>query len=138
MGGNFIPVEELTSVKDDIFITGEIEGKYNEVFLPEQALFIKRKNGITVITGCAHPGIIKIIQKIKENFPEIKIKFVLGGFHLMNKDVREVELIVEKFREFGIEEVGPTHCSGSEAQTIFRKSYKDKYIQVAAGKAFNI
>lgn len=136
--GNLILADKLTMIKDDIFITGEIEGEYNGVFLPEQGLFIKRENGITVISGCAHPGIIKIIKNIKENFPKNKIKFVFGGFHLMDKDTREIGLTVEKFKELGVEKVGPTHCSGSEAQTIFRKSYKDKYIQIAAGKTLNI
>ncbi len=136
--GNLILAGKLTMIKDDIFVTGEIAGEYNEVFLPEQALFIKRKKGIIVITGCAHPGIIKIIKKIKENFPKIKINLVFGGFHLMSKDNREIELIAEKFKELGIKKVGPTHCSGYEAQTIFKRNYKDKYIQMAAGKTFNI
>ncbi len=138
LGGNLILVEKLTMIKNRIFATGEIAGKYNGLFIAEQSLLIKRGNGITIITGCAHPGIVKIIKKIKENFPKEKINLVFGGFHLMNKDNREIELIVDKFKEFEIEKVGPTHCSGYEAQTIFKRIYKDKYIQIAAGKTFEI
>jgi len=138
LGGNLVLTEELTQVKKDIFATGEITGNYKGSFIAEQALLIKREEGIIIITGCSHPGIVKIIKKIKESFPKDKINLVFGGFHLMNKDNREIELIVDKFKEFEIEKVGPTHCSGYKAQTIFKRNYKDKYIQIAAGKTFEI
>ncbi len=138
LGGNLIPVEKLTAIKDDIFATGEIEGNYRGSYIAEQALLIKKNEGIIIITGCSHPGIVKIIKNVKENFPEERITFVFGGFHLMNKDTREIELIVKNFRELGVEKVGPTHCTGYEAQRIFKNEYKDNFINIAAGKTFEI
>ncbi len=138
LGGNLILTEGLTKVKDNIFATGEIAGSYKGSYIAELALIVKMEKEITIITGCSHSGIIKIIMEVKSNFPEDKIDFVFGGFHLMDTDNREVELIVEKFKEFGIEKVGPTHCTGYEAQKIFESKYKDKYIQIAAGKTIEI
>jgi 7,8-dihydropterin-6-yl-methyl-4-(beta-D-ribofuranosyl)aminobenzene 5'-phosphate synthase len=138
LGGNLILAEELTMIKDHIFATGEIAGEYSGSFIAEQALLIKKQEGITIITGCSHPGIVTIIKNIKESFPEERINFVFGGFHLMNKDDREVELIVEKLKEMKIEKVGPTHCTGYEAQMIFKNAYKDNFIKIAAGKTFEV
>jgi len=138
LGGNLILTEKLTQIKKDIFATGEIEGNYKGSFIAEQALLIKREEGIIIITGCSHPGIVKIIQEIKNNFPGERIKLVFGGFHLMDKDDREVGLIVEKFKSLEVETVGPTHCTGYEAQAKFRDAYKDKFIGIAAGKTFEI
>lgn len=138
LGGNLIPVEKLTAIKDDIFATGEIAGNYKGSFIAEQALFIKKEEGITIITGCSHPGIVAIIKEIKKSFPAEKINFVFGGFHLMNKDKREIELIVEKFKGLGVEKVGPTHCTGYEAQVIFEKEYKNNFVKIATGKTFEI
>jgi len=138
LGGNLILTEGLGKVKNNIFATGEIAGNYKGSFIAEQALLIKEKEGIIIITGCSHPGIIKIIKSIKENFPEERITFVFGGFHLMDRDIREIELIVEKFKELKVEKVGPTHCTGYEAQTIFKNEYKDQFIQIAAGKTFEV
>ena len=56
----------------------------------------------------------------------------------MNKDTREIELIVEKFKDLGAEKVGPTHCTGYEAQAIFEKAYKDNFIRIVAGKTFEV
>ncbi len=138
LGGNLITVEELTVVKDGIFATGEIVGNYKGSFIAEQALFIKEQKGITIITGCSHPGIVKIVKNIKDSFPEEKIDLVFGGFHLMNKDAREIELIVEKLKELEVKKVGPTHCTGYEAQVIFGKAYKENFIRIAAGKTFEV
>lgn len=138
LGGNFITVEELTVVKDNIFATGEIAGNYKGSFIAEQALLIKKNEDIIIITGCSHPGIVKIIKNVRENFPEERINFVFGGFHLMNKDAREIELIVEEFNELKVEKVGPTHCTGYEAQVIFKKAYKENFIKIAAGKTVEI
>jgi 7,8-dihydropterin-6-yl-methyl-4-(beta-D-ribofuranosyl)aminobenzene 5'-phosphate synthase len=138
LGGNLILTGEFTEIKDDIFATGEIAGKYKSLFIAEQALLIKREKGITIITGCSHPGIVTIIKKTKENFPDEPINLVFGGFHLMNKDEREIELIVDNFKELGVKKVGPTHCTGYEAQVIFEKLYKDNFIEIAAGKIFEI
>jgi len=138
LGGNLILTEELTPVKNGIFATGEIAGNYKGSFIAEQALLIKKEESITIITGCSHPGIVKIIKEIKNNFPGAKINLVFGGFHLMDKDDREVELIVEEFKELEVETVGPTHCTGYEAQAKFRDAYKDKFIGIAAGKVFEI
>ncbi len=137
-GGNLILTEGLTKVKNNIFATGEIAGNYNGSFIAEQALLIKGREGTIIITGCSHPGIIKIIKEVKNSFPEDKIDFVFGGFHLMGRDDREVELIVEKFKELKVEKVGPTHCTGYEAQVIFKNAYKDNFIKIAAGKTFEI
>ncbi len=138
LGGNLIPVEKLTSIKDKIFTTGEIAGNYKGSFIAEQALLIKKNEGIIIVTGCSHPGIVKIIRHVKENFREERIIFVFGGFHLMDNDTREIELIVKKFKELGVEKVGPTHCTGYDAQVIFEEAYKSNFIKIAAGKILDI
>jgi 7,8-dihydropterin-6-yl-methyl-4-(beta-D-ribofuranosyl)aminobenzene 5'-phosphate synthase len=138
LGGHLVLTEKLTEIGNGIFVTGQIEGKYKGSLIAEQALLIKKKEGIIIITGCSHPGIIKIIKKVKEDFPEEKIILVFGGFHLMGKDDREVELIVEKFKNLGVEKVGPTHCTGYEAQMIFKKAYKEDFVEIAAGKVFEV
>ncbi|MFO7889374.1 MAG: hypothetical protein R6V04_03445, partial [bacterium] len=87
--------------------------------ISEQSLVVKSKKGLVVITGCSHPGITKIVEKVREIFTKQTIYLVFGGFHLMNRERREIKLIVEKLKDLGINYVGPTHCTGYEAQQIF-------------------
>ncbi len=131
-----IEAEKTIEVTKNIFITGEILKGYSGI--PEQALTVKTSRGITVITGCSHPGIVRIIEKVKEANPSEKICLVFGGFHLINSDKREVRIIVERLKEMGVEKVGPTHCTGYEAQEIFKEGYADNFISIKAGQVFEI
>ena len=131
-----IEAEKAIEVTKNIFITGEILKGYSGI--PEQALAVKTSRGITVITGCSHPGIVRIIEKVKEANPSEKICLVFGGFHLINSDKREVRIIAERLKEMGIEKVGPTHCTGYEAQEIFKEGYADNFISIKAGEVFEI
>ena len=133
-GGELIELDKLTEIAKNIYVSGEISGVYNEQHLPEQALILKTAKGLSVLTGCAHPGIIKILEKVKAEFPKQKLYSVFGGFHLGGTDRRIIEIMAEKFKEMGVEKAGPTHCSGQEAEEIFKKRYGNNFITVKVGQ----
>ncbi len=136
--GELIGADRFIEISKDIFITGEIPGAYLGRYMPEQAFIIKTENGITLITGCAHPGIVKTVEKVKEKFSKQQLYLVFGGFHLMDKDKRAVEIVVEKFKEMRVKKVGPTHCSGKEAEELFEEIYKNNFIDVTAGQIIEV
>ncbi len=138
LGAELIELDNLTEIAKNIYVSGEIPGVYNEQHLPEQALILKTDNGLSVLTGCAHPGIIKILEKVKAEFPKQKLYSVCGGFHLGGTDRRTIEIIAEKFKEMGVEKTGPTHCSGGEAEEIFKKKYGDNFITVKVGQTIEV
>jgi len=136
-GADLIEVNKFTNIIDDIFSTGEIPGEYAFMPMPEQALAVKTQKGIVILTGCAHPGIIKIIEEVKKNLPR-EIYLILGGFHLMEKDESTVKEIISKFRQLGIEKAGPTHCTGKNAIVLFKEEYKEDFLDVKVGQIIEI
>jgi 7,8-dihydropterin-6-yl-methyl-4-(beta-D-ribofuranosyl)aminobenzene 5'-phosphate synthase len=136
--GKLIETKKNAEIAKNIFATGEIEGKYKGQYLPEQALVAKTDKGLTIITGCSHPGIVKIVEKVKRNFPNEKIYLVFGGFHLIDKDSRVVEFIVNEFKNLGVEKAGPTHCTGGEAKEIFKNIYRKNFISVNVGEVIEV
>jgi 7,8-dihydropterin-6-yl-methyl-4-(beta-D-ribofuranosyl)aminobenzene 5'-phosphate synthase len=136
LGVQLRQIEEATEITQDVYATGEIAGNYKSSYIAEQALVAKTKDGIVVITGCSHPGILKIIKKVKESFPGEKIKMAFGGFHLIDKGPREIELIAGELKDMGLQAVGPTHCTGNQAKEVFKRIYDDKFISIAAGMTF--
>lgn len=137
-GGKLIETEKVSEIAERIFVTGEIAGEYKGRYMPEQALIVRTEKGLTIITGCSHPGIIKIVEKVKKDFPDMKIHLVFGGFHLIDKSKQEVRFIAEKLKEIGIEKAGPTHCSGYDAQVIFKEIYEDNLIFIKTGQILEI
>lgn len=136
-GSQLIEAAKNTEISENICTTGEIEGRYLLRYMPEQALVLKTSNGITVLTGCAHPGIIKIIENVKENVGE-NIYLVLGGFHLLDKFNNEIIRIINEFKRLGIKKVAPTHCTGDPAIKLFKQAYANNFIEVKVGQVIEV
>jgi 7,8-dihydropterin-6-yl-methyl-4-(beta-D-ribofuranosyl)aminobenzene 5'-phosphate synthase len=122
------PVSDFTEIMPDLFSLGVIDGT-----IPEQSLAIRSQNGIIIITGCAHPGIINILQKAKNEFPYELIYLVLGGFHLHRFNEEEINNTVKSLFDMGVITVAPTHCSGEAARKLFKKEFDKNYIEVGVG-----
>ena len=125
---------DFTQIRKNIYVTGEISAKYEGSNMSEQALVLKTTNGINVLTGCAHPGIIKILKKVRKKFPREKLYLVLGGFHLQDKSPQAIKTIVDGFIEIGVKKVGPTHCTGKKAEEIFKSRYRKDFVSVKVGQ----
>lgn len=137
-GGRLVESRGFRQISGGIFVSGEIPGTYKGRNMPEQALTIRTGNGISVITGCAHPGIVKIVETAAQRFPDKKIYAVLGGFHLMKEVRAAVENVADSFKEIGVKKAGPTHCSGEAAEKIFKGRYKDDFIPVRVGEDLEV
>jgi 7,8-dihydropterin-6-yl-methyl-4-(beta-D-ribofuranosyl)aminobenzene 5'-phosphate synthase len=116
------------SIAEGIFSTGEM-GRST----PEQALVIQTDQGLVVITGCAHPGIVKVVEQARALFNGL-VHLVLGGFHLGGKRKAEIDGILRDFRHLGIERVAPCHCTGDQAFSVFATEYGEDFIQAGVGK----
>jgi 7,8-dihydropterin-6-yl-methyl-4-(beta-D-ribofuranosyl)aminobenzene 5'-phosphate synthase len=137
-GGRLVESGGFRRISEGIFVSGEISGTYKRRNMPEQALVIKTGKGISVITGCAHPGIVKMAETAARRFPDEKIYAVLGGFHLMKEGRPAVENVADSFKRIGVKKAGPTHCSGEEAEKIFKGRYKDDFIPVRVGENLEV
>jgi 7,8-dihydropterin-6-yl-methyl-4-(beta-D-ribofuranosyl)aminobenzene 5'-phosphate synthase len=124
-------------IADGIYTTGQIEGMYHSDYIAEQALVLETGKGLTIMTGCAHPGIIKIVEYVTANIKK-NIYLIMGGFHLLKKSVSEIKNINDTFHQFSIEHIGPSHCTGEEAIAIFKESFKANCIDIKVGKTIEV
>lgn len=132
-GANSIPVSDFTEILPDVFSSGEIKAA-----IPEQSLVLRRPNELIIITGCAHPGIVKIVQKIKDKFPDELIYLVLGGFHLLRSSEEEINDVIQKLYGMVVLSVAPTHCTGDAAREMFKDAFDADYVETGVGKNFVI
>lgn len=100
--------------------------------IPEQALVLNTANGLIVMTGCSHPGIITMLKEIKSTFNR-NIYMVFGGFHLMDRSDREIVDIAGQMRDLGIVKCGATHCTGEKQIKIFREVFGKDFVEMGTG-----
>jgi 7,8-dihydropterin-6-yl-methyl-4-(beta-D-ribofuranosyl)aminobenzene 5'-phosphate synthase len=126
-GVDVVEVSEPVKICENVYSSGETTG-----FVNEQALIMKTTKGLIIITGCAHPGIVGMVNKAKNTFQD-DILLVMGGFHLVDASKYTVEKIISDFRTLKVLYVGPCHCTGLAAMDLFRQEYKENYIEIGAG-----
>jgi len=131
-GASVLAPEGPADVGRDALVTGPVGGR-----VPEQALVVRRPEGLVVVTGCSHPGIVAIVEKAKQ-VAGGKLLAVLGGFHLLEHSDDAVAGIVARFQELGVEKVGATHCTGEKAIEAFRKAYGARFVEMGAGRVVEL
>lgn len=127
-----VKVHGPMEIQPGIHTTGEV-GRG----IVEQALVVEAGEGLVVITGCAHPGVVKMVRRAQESVGG-EVYLVLGGFHLGSVGRRRIERIVADFGQLGVQKVAPCHCTGDQAIGIFAKKYGENFIQVGVGRVITI
>jgi 7,8-dihydropterin-6-yl-methyl-4-(beta-D-ribofuranosyl)aminobenzene 5'-phosphate synthase len=127
-GADIIEVKKPIEILNGVYSTGEMDA-----LMKEQSLIIRTPKGMVIITGCAHPGIVNIVQRAKALF-EDEVLLVMGGFHLYNRSSHEVKRIISEMQRLGVHYVAPCHCSGDKARELFREAYREHYIPTGVGK----
>ncbi|RLE36239.1 MBL fold metallo-hydrolase [Candidatus Acetothermia bacterium] len=127
-----IPVEEPIEFSPGFRSTGELGDE-----IKEQSLIVAGKDGPVLITGCAHPGIIRI-ARVATELSGRPPSLVIGGYHLGSKTDSEVEGIAEFLKRLGVKRVAPCHCTGERAMNLLRGSLGFEYIDVKAGASLEI
>jgi 7,8-dihydropterin-6-yl-methyl-4-(beta-D-ribofuranosyl)aminobenzene 5'-phosphate synthase len=127
-GATVTEVSEPREICRDVYTTGLLGRR-----VKEQALAIRTARGLVVLTGCAHPGIVRILEEATLLYGE-PVLLVMGGFHLEWSMRRKLEKIVAAFRTHRVRHVAPTHCSSDKARQFFQQRYGSQYLEVGVGK----
>ncbi len=137
-GVRVVEVEPFMEIKKDIFSTGQIQGVCADRVIFEQALAVKFLKNITIITGCAHPGIVNIVNNVKKHFSKEQIYFVLGGLHLKDNTDGTNAAIIEELRDSGVRKIAPMHCTGKRATQAMRGAFGYGFVRVREGDGFGL
>ena len=131
-GAKIVEVEQSLKICENVYSTGQL-GKW----IKEQSLIIQTDKGLLIITGCAHPGIVNIINTAKDLLKD-DILLVMGGFHFEWSFKGKIEKVISAFKQSRVQYVGPCHCSGERARSLFEKHFGRNYINIGAGKVITM
>lgn len=132
-GAKVVEVERPLEICRDIYSTGQVGKLLPVVGLKEQSLVIRTGKGLVVMVGCAHAAIMRIVNAAK-GFLNDDILLVMGGFHFEWSTKGKIEKVISAFEKLGVQYVGPCHCTGDKARSLFEEHFGENYINVGAGK----
>ena len=146
---------KLTRVGDGVMLTGEIERKTDfedtggrfyldsectvlDELLDDQSLILDVDDGIAIVAGCAHSGIVNVLRATRALYSEAPIRAVVGGIHLVNADPQRIAKTVNAFEEIAVERVILGHCTGFAGLRAFSEAFGDRFSLLCSGATLEI
>lgn len=151
LGARFIEIKQFTELYKEIFLTGEVPRKTDfetgdkdlicglkedspkDNVEDDVSIVIKKDDGLIVLLGCAHAGIINILNYAVEKTGVSKIKGVVGGTHLGMSSEEQMTKSIEALGGFEIEKIVPSHCTGQKGGGLISRKFPSAYIPGFAG-----
>jgi 7,8-dihydropterin-6-yl-methyl-4-(beta-D-ribofuranosyl)aminobenzene 5'-phosphate synthase len=108
------------------------------LILDDQALVANvRGQGLVVLTGCGHSGIVNILRYVQKLTGESAFHAVIGGFHLNGPLFEKIiEPTCDALAAFSPDWLVPTHCTGWRAMQALAARMPDAFIQNGVGTRF--
>jgi 7,8-dihydropterin-6-yl-methyl-4-(beta-D-ribofuranosyl)aminobenzene 5'-phosphate synthase len=129
---DFIPIDTPEQLFDHVYSTGQMGDG-----IREQALILDTPQGLVIITGCAHPGIVRITEQAGD-FLGKKIYLVMGGFHMIGLSPSRVKGKLQQLKTMGVHKVAPSHCTGERAIEAFHEQWGDDFITGGCGAVIEL
>ncbi len=121
-----IEVREPGEILHGITTTGPVRGPVTEI-----ALAVRTGQGDLLLTGCAHPGVARMVQAANDS--GARVATVIGGYHLSSASHAQIQDAVSGLLELEVRQVAPTHCSGQKARAAFATAFPEGYLDVGVG-----
>jgi len=156
LGANFIFNTNFIEVEKGVFLTGEvprktpfekpdpvllseIDGKiHQDVFSDDQSLVLDTDKGLILVLGCAHSGMINIINYVFDKTGKDKFYAIVGGTHLDFLTPEQLEESIKILKKMKIEKMGVCHCTGMRAAFRLQQEFGDRFFYSHVGSSIEI
>lgn len=119
-------------------IIDENNNLIDDEILDDYSLAIDTSKGLVIILGCAHAGIINIINHFIEKTNKHEIYAVLGGTHLGFATDEQINKTIEAVDKYDIKKLGASHCTGLEVAAKLYNKLKDRFFFASVGSVLEI
>jgi 7,8-dihydropterin-6-yl-methyl-4-(beta-D-ribofuranosyl)aminobenzene 5'-phosphate synthase len=156
LGANFVFNTDFTEVEKGLFLTGEVSRKTpfekpdtrlftemdgkttQDIFLDDQSLILDTEKGLIVLLGCAHSGMINIVNHVVNKMEKRNFHAILGGTHLDFLTPEQLEESIKSLKKMEIEKIGVSHCTGMKAAFRLHQEFGDRFFYGCVGSVLEI
>jgi len=138
----WIPTEQPTEIAPGIWNTGpnpritqyedtgghfylDHSAQIPDPLMDDQALILDAPEGLIILCGCAHSGIINILHYAVQWTGSSKIAAIIGGLHLQNASENRLYQTKLALQTFNIQKIAMAHCTGTMVAYKLREAFRD-------------
>ncbi len=110
-------------------------------FRHELTVALRDGKTLVVLTGCAHSGLLNMVEAAAAEFPGVPVEAVVGGFHLASlppfRGASEREEVIadigRRVLELGVGTTHTGHCTGAKAYGVLREAMGARVAEFRTG-----
>lgn len=153
LGADFCLVDQPRQLADNLWISGPVprqtafetadtgfvdETGADDIVTDDMSLFYAGEQGLTVITGCAHSGLINIIQYGMAVTGCQKLHGVIGGTHLGPASPERQDATLQALENYQPQLVAANHCTGFAMMARLQATFGDKFVPAFVGTTLEL
>lgn len=147
LGAQFRLGRELAEIGPGVYLSGEIPrhsafekgdqkmtafGSDGEPIRPDPihddlSLIVDTDKGLIIVLGCAHAGMINIIEYTLQKMNRDRIHAIIGGTHLGFSDDEQFEETLNVIEQYAIDRIGVSHCTGPARAAMLFARMPDRF-----------
>lgn len=101
-------------------------------FRDEIVVGLSMPYGMVVVCGCAHRGILPILQTVQERSGQ-PIVGIIGGTHLLHTNPEQMEQVIESLKKMPLQLIACSHCTGKAQMEQLQKAFPDIFFSNRTG-----
>lgn len=154
-GAEFRFVDHFTKIDQGIYAIADIERpeawktwdirlKYkkqddilDDPFNDDLSLLLETDSGPVVLLGCAHAGVVEILDDLSRKTGHQQFHAVIGGTHLESAPDDYLNKAMETFKKYQVRILGTSHCTGFYAASILMNRFKNEFVPANVGSVFD-
>lgn len=139
--------DDFTEIYPGVFLTGAIprNTSYEDVggnfwaeagdqlvpdnIVDDMAMVITHPEGLIIVSGCAHSGIINTIEYAQKKTGQSKVLAYIGGTHLIMASEERLEKTTAALRDLDVQKIIACHCTGFNAMLTLRNELGERAIK---------
>jgi 7,8-dihydropterin-6-yl-methyl-4-(beta-D-ribofuranosyl)aminobenzene 5'-phosphate synthase len=158
LGARFRLGTEMVEVGPGVYLTGEIPRKSafekgdakmsairpdGETIHPDPikddlSLIIDSDKGLIIVLGCAHAGMINIIEYALAQMKKDRIHAIIGGTHLGFSSDEQFNETLKVIDHYKIDLLGVSHCTGLARASMLHARLKDRFFFGTVGSVLEV
>jgi 7,8-dihydropterin-6-yl-methyl-4-(beta-D-ribofuranosyl)aminobenzene 5'-phosphate synthase len=156
LGASFCLTKEPVAISESVLTTGEIpmvtdfervdeilyverDGELKpDALADDQALIIKTVQGLVVVLGCAHRGMINTLCHAQRLTSVSQIHTVIGGSHLIGASEQQLRKTIAVLEELDICRLSLCHCTGLQAISVLANEFGSRFVFNTVGTVIEL
>ncbi|MFK5927563.1 MAG: MBL fold metallo-hydrolase [Desulfuromusa sp.] len=138
LSGEVPRVSKVETGDPNLLAISEAGEQITDPLHDDLSLFINTDKGLVILLGCAHAGLLNIIDHAIQVTGQKKITMILGGTHLKYCSEEQMSATLDLLEDLKIDKIGASHCTGLRGARMLAERFGERFFSASVGVEIDI